>query len=430
VADDRSSSGSEAKEAKLVEPPAAGSDEIHDPADDWNAPDRLGTFLKICDPEPRANTPLKEVGGSLRQCFDRADKLAKDGQDRFRTITGRAAWIGAAALALSVVRLSLAEETRRAIDRSHPQSVAASHAPTSTQLVGLISEGHSRKPPLAYFSIALAGAEVLCAVVCVWVILTALWSFRKEEWLVHRFKAERFRRLKFSKIVDPGFWSRRDMERPDWASHFEGEIRDVDCLSHPNVNSFGLGTDLPEFATDEECAKVADDDFRRLLDYYPRRRLGVQQAYFTDRVRQGHVPLKGNQTFLPFLFFLGVILVLIHFVVEVTSGEEPGATTRLVLILLAIAAMWIPIALTALRTLRAVYEWERNGMRAQAMETTLSKLSGQIYEERRRLESISPPEAQRQQRGKIFAYFQLCEYALGADQREWMRLMKDAEWYG
>jgi hypothetical protein len=220
------------------------------------------------------------------------------------------------------------------------------------------------------------------------------------------------------------------MDRADWVSSFEGEIHDVDCLSHPDVNAFGLGTDVPEFATDEECAEVDDEDFRRLLDYYPKRRLAVQQSYFTDRVRQAHVPLSGNQTFLPTLFFLGVVIVAIHYVIEISSGEGRSTFVRWLLIALAIVAMGIPILLTVLRTLRAVYEWERNHMRAKAMEAALSTLSRQIYAERRRLESISPPDAQRRQRGKMFAYFQLCEYALAADQREWMRLMKDTEWYG
>ncbi len=91
--------------------------------------------------------------------------------------------------------------------------------------------------------------------------------------------------------------------------------------------------------------------------------------------------------------------------------EQDGLLKWIVFGSLAVPAAW-----TAIRTQRTAHEFARNVVRSRARHSALCLISERLLEEKDLV--------------AIFGYLYLCEFILAADQHEWLRLMKEAEWYG
>lgn len=374
------------------EPPAV--DEMHD-GKDLTRQDALGEFLRLCDPRPENRVDPKHPPAdmSLREAFDVADARAKDGQAKFRRITRWGAWLGMSALIVLVGRLALKGEIGRALEWL---------------------PAWAAKPA----ELAVHYADALLAFGACIAVIVGLVDFLHEEWLVQRFQAERHRLLKFRLLIDPRTWTRGGLGSPEWGQELAHEVQKIRSLVHLSKDSLALGEDVPRLPPPAVWSSMAFDPASPLLGdivaYYRRRRLDSQVSYFLGRV-SAHVPSIGNRRLPPLIFFGGVVCVLVAFVLDVLSGDR--SAVRLFVFLGAAA----PAAAAAIRTIRSAYEWERNAERSRGMHATLTRIGRYLYEEQ---------TAQTATPQNIFAYLSLSEFALASDQREWMRLMGDAEWYG
>jgi hypothetical protein len=361
------------------QPKAVLDDDMHDPRD-RDAAFPLGDYLRACDP-PGETVPC------LRRDFEEADSHAGTGQ-RWHQIFTRAALI----LGLGALLAGLA------------QHLFAPHYPFL-------------EPGGLVFRIELVYTVGVLA--CV---LFAIWSRKREKWLMERYKAEHLRLLKFRLLIDPKLWQKATSDLTPWQNELETQRRRISHLPEDVLTALKHTDALPDLPRTDDCGKVQASAIRPLLDYYRRKRINSQLDYFERKTKlesSGENPLLQ-----PLMFFLGIALSLANLLLEWASGEAPRTErmiqTSLWLVFLSLA---VPLGWNALRTARGARELSRNRSRAHARVSSLSDLKRSLD-----TATAGPPEAW--DLVMIFGYLYLCEGILAADQYEWIRLMADAEWYG
>jgi hypothetical protein len=371
---------------------------MHDTSEELGQSDALSDFLRLCDPRPDNRVDIRHPVGelSLREAFDVADERAKQGQARFRRTTRWAAWVGMAAFIIFLGRLTLAAQIFEPLEDA---------AKTVPGIPGKV-EGF-----------LVRYLDFLLAIIAGGFVMRGVLAFRHEEWLVQRFQAERLRLLKFRMLIDPRTWTRDQLETEEWRQEVAHEVQAIRRLSHLSKDSMGLGEDVPKLPPPVIWSSMAFDPATGLLDkivaYYRRRRLDSQIAYFLAK-SDSHSWI-GNRRVPPFIFFGGLAFVAFAAGLELFEGNPTAVRWFM------FAGAAAPAIAAAIRTIRAAYEWDRNAERSAAMHATLVRIGRNLHEER--VARTATPQ-------NIFAYLFLAEYSLATDQREWIRLMGDAEWYG
>jgi hypothetical protein len=365
---------------------APAADEMFDSPADLAAPGRLGEFLTACHER-------------LVQLYRDADDCALRSQRRYRRLILAAAVMTTAALIVDACQLAF----QKHIEHELAVSIA---------------------------EIVLAGGSIV-------LVAAALAGGWQKDWLLRRFQAERYRLLKFRILGDPDLWTRKSAE---WEAELDREAAEIAKLEHG---------DLEEEASRDEVAKipsarVADvdrEDLARLLSYYERRRLALQIDYFSRAARRSR-SVWLNPLWVPLVFFASMAIVFLHFAVERWHwAPKEGIEERG----LAVLPILLPSLLAGLRLQVTANEVARNRSRSRAHRSALEEIARRLGGlDRKQLlkvtgtlrETREPPglRVSRQvERGLdpsyVFAHIALAEQILASDQREWLRLMLEAEWY-
>ena len=230
-------------------------------------------------------------------------------------------------------------------------------------------------------------------------------------WLINRSKAERFRELKFSTILDPSFWQPATKEKRK--AEFQAAARDIDSIETDEVPP-----DLFDASTGGEISKVLTDSYKldvAIASYYLRRRLSVQARYLKHKSHQFHEQDSRTKTIGVVLFFAVIVFVFAHATIEVIGDNQNGLTPILGRVLIALAAA-IPALGATLRVYRGGREAGRNHIRSQATYRILNHLQGD-------LEAADSVPAQ------IKAMVRT-ESVLATEHRQWLQLMSECEWFG
>ena len=256
---------------------------------------------------------------------------------------------------------------------------------------------------------ALPTLEVVCVVAAAAFVVVGLVLSYLKIWLVWRSRAEAYRQLKFRLLVKPGLWTGQEPPNGDWQAWFDAELQAAHGLDRHQLEPLSRQEPLGDLADLPSHTAVAAGDLRTLADYYVRRRLAAQISYFEGKASRKS--LWDSPHLLPIFFFGGVACAVTHVILH--QGQA-----SFVFLALSLAA---PITWAAIRTWRSANEFARNAARSKAKHTALTRYRDAI-------ESVSradPPDAAR-----LFHLLALSEALLVSEQREWLRLMLDAEWYG
>ena len=356
-------------------------DDMHDPKD-READFPLGEFLTLCD--PCAGTT--EVRPCLRKDFEDADRDALDAQKSYRFVVGMAAVLGVIALLLGLGQ-RIGVPASRSATEPNPWLTAE----------------------FAYTAVALV------------FVLFAILTGKQAHWLSERFRAERLRLLKFKLLVDPKLWKSGVEELSPWRNRLETGRRLIANQSEDVLDALKLSDALPELPSTEDCLAVEVPALERLLEYYRRKRLGVQLEYFEGRMRKKSA--LANPRLPPLFFFAGISLVLCNYILEWSTKGARTHRIELTILVLALLSFAFPMGWSAIRTVRGAHEFSRNAARSHARHAALAELS-------RSLDAATAGPREGWDRPVIFGYLSLCEGILASDQHEWIRLMRDAEWYG
>src|SRR5262249_1711774 len=197
------------------------------------------------------------------------------------------------------------------------------------------------------------------------------------------------------------------------------EVSEIEVLTRVELQALARSTPVPEQPEPAACEGVDAASLEGLVNFYRSTRLSARMAYFQARAQES--PLSwDNPRLLPFFFFSSVLAVFIHFGFEIASffaGNPQSASVlrssrRFFLLCAAVlAALWAGI-----KTWRSAHELTRNAARAAASLGVLKRYSERLGREK--------------EPSRVFATLDLCETFLDAEQREWLRLMLEADWYG
>ncbi|MFN2384953.1 MAG: hypothetical protein ABR576_01465 [Thermoanaerobaculia bacterium] len=341
-------------------------DDMHDTPEDLQRETPLGDYLRFCRDE-------------IQPRFEDADRESLATQRRHRAF---ARW--AAALATLSLLLALGQR-------------AAEGA--------LAPEWKSRL--LLFEGLAVIGTVLIVAI--------GLLSVGHTRWLLRRYQAERLRLLKFRLLTDPRLWTGGGRDAV-WRQGLSGKIEAIGKLRREDLTGVSRKEEVPEHPSREVCDRVPDPVLKEVLDYYGRRRLALQKEYFERSARRAEARLFKSPFLLPLFFFAGLVGALVHWVFKITELEPRRGLLSFVSVgTIALAGM-LPAVWKGYKAYRGANEFARNASRSLSKRSALEQIAGRLSAERDRC--------------AVFGELAVCEYILGSDQQEWLRLMLGARWYG
>ena len=254
----------------------------------------------------------------------------------------------------------------------------------------------------------LPASELLAGLATMTCVVVGKAERYKEKWLLGRFKAERLRLLKFRRLLNPSFWqdntSISEVQIAESVDKIEGYAYPaleewVSCVVTPGISNKSEATGFPQ------C-------WPEFVDYYCAKRLHAQMNYL--ELQESILERRENRTAMAglTLFVSSIGFVLAHAVLDFGAIKAKPIWIKG---LIAIAAA-LPAVAAAIRTYRSAREFGRNANRHLATRSTLREISERLHDRR----SVSDSH------GDI----ELCELVFEGDSREWLRLMKEAEWFG
>lgn len=324
---------------------------------------------------PHLRWALETLGAELTGPFKRADQKALTQQRSYRRVTWLATTFGTLSMLLSITGL-----TADALD-------AATLA----------------RPILLAQSVTL--------LITATAVLRGLFAYRHENWLLERCRAEQLRARKFTHLLDPAYWSGDDEVRQGWAARVRVEAERAAALRYQDIESVATKEDVPALVSATFPNPASVD---ALAEYYDRKRLSPQRQYFLEAARdQGHFGSRA----LPLVFFGAVFLEILQVALMLFEGAPASVSITTAAILLSAASISLPAMWAGIRTYQGAREGSRNALRSLARHDALTQLSERLL-------------AARGNPDEILWTMRLTEFILHVDQREWLRLLRGAEWYG
>lgn len=255
--------------------------------------------------------------------------------------------------------------------------------------------------PEAADSVSLWKIEGGLAAIATLLVIRGLVGHVHENWLKARLTAERLRLQIFGVFADPDF-STRGVPRNGWQRIEDNELKSwaeggrIPAIPRPPVEAEGPSAP----------AAVAR--------FYHRARLESQAAYFKSKEDSEKKRFWDDSALVQLVFFVSVVFALMHVLMHWAYTRQPTAEFHHVSVLLLLLSAAVPILFTGFRTWRSANESARNAARAHAKHSLLVNFQNTLDASK---DSWS-----------LFTTMQLAESVLEEEQREWLRLMDEAEW--
>jgi hypothetical protein len=263
----------------------------------------------------------------------------------------------------------------------------------------------------------LVFAEVLAALAALLAVVLGLVASQLNQWLVERYKAERCRLLKFAFLIDPAIWGDNQQKKSDRVAKLREEVSAIDkvtTIEEPQkwlteIHRPAFLTELGGFQGDEKV-------LRQLISYYRTTRLRGQIAYFNNRVKRFAFRDRVTRILPQWLFFISVLAAFVHFSVLFLQPEKSQEVRLSAAVALALLAAVLPVFGAGIRTYRMANEFGRNVKRFESTRHVLSEMDNWLEE------NVDAKTA--------LLTLWSCEHTLEIEQREWLRLMAETEWFG
>jgi hypothetical protein len=271
-------------------------------------------------------------------------------------------------------------------------------------------------------------AAAVLALVSVFVGLSVAFHTR---WHLLRMKAEQYRFLKFQYLLHAAGWLKRpEHERRDELQTLLAGIHALE-KSHAHHWSQGVFTlvDDDPAVINQADAPLADD----IVRYFRVRRIRAQRDYFERQAHKRHEVERRTWMIPPACFFLSILCALAHFgghtaheflhsdaVASDPATHEPTTPLKRILTAFMIGAAAFPIIGAMIRTIRTAFEFGRNANRFEGVARILKNVERQL--DAADASSAVPPIK--------LELLREAEFVLQHENRSWMRLMIEAEWFG
>ncbi len=256
-------------------------------------------------------------------------------------------------------------------------------------------------------------AEPVAAALAVVAVLLGLSLAFGPEWLLERHKAERLRLQKFRFLLDVAQCDGSVGALEICGRTTSSAVGRIETLQEPSLDLWL--DEAPEPPSRSVDTGVASARLQSLAKHYLEVRADVQVEYFHKKA--GHNSKWDWLTrYMPAgFFFASIVCALGHFALPLLSGSEEASRFLL------FGAAALPVCGTYVRTLRGAFEYSRNTLRYRANYIALHDVAQRL---RGHLAAANPQAA------AIVREIEQGERILAHEHREWLRLMKEAEWFG
>ena len=248
-------------------------------------------------------------------------------------------------------------------------------------------------------------------------------SHQHKEWLKKRFFAEQCRSLKFRALIHPflwcdskGSWEERYMK---WKEHLNEKIASLKKSDELSIEECMKNDEINAPPPDTANCSFEVQYLKSLVDYYQKKRLLTQIAYFKERACYFESINKSTGWIPNFCFIASIECAAGHFGVErflvpLSSSFSFISESLLLLTLL------LPIFAIGTRTLRSSIEVSRSDALYHSKSQALEHFNMRLKEELSK--DIIPWR-------EILKVLWQCENFFENENREWLRMMNEAEWY-
>jgi hypothetical protein len=254
--------------------------------------------------------------------------------------------------------------------------------------------------------------EFSFALLCLASILVGVLSKPKEHWLLARYRAEKLRLLKFKTIMDTQHWcvnsgeTKRagDGQSDDMRARVTARVAKLRAMVYQDVEERTVEGVVPD-VSDIQCSENNSESLREIIKYYCGKRIRAQMSYLANAEKNDGA---GAHLLVTIVFFITFGCILLHSGLDLLKYPGIGV--------LITAAVIGPAFVAGIKTYIASRESARNALRHRATLRSLQALD----EEMVKTENLS----------EKFRIAQACELVLEFDASEFMRLLREVEWYG
>ena len=262
---------------------------------------------------------------------------------------------------------------------------------------------------------AVLGVEfLLIAAAAISVVRASARDWHKN-WLLRRYQAEKLRLLIFDIAVQPKLWTSADEK---WDSFAQSRMRELDNLTVDTIGAASEAEVPPAIPPPSECAAIPETSRRDLIEFYTSAWLDSQIAYFGRKVDRAKKLAWIRPGVVSVVFAASVAIVLVHLAFAVSKNDEGSHYALLI-------AALLPAGFAVVRTFRSALEISRNAKRAGAKGDALNQFEDALHGRG----EVAKPRSE-DAAWHDFKTLALAQALLDGEQREWLRLMLDAEWIG
>lgn len=253
--------------------------------------------------------------------------------------------------------------------------------------------------------------ELISALLALVAVGFGLWAARQKQWLLERHKAERFRLLKYAFLVNSIFCK----DHAALQQRTSETVEVISDLDEVDMEGWLETRVLPEIEDDGAPSDPLTEFQRQLQKYILTKRVSFQKRYFQLRANTARHTDHFLHQLPPAMFFASVICVFLHAGWDRLQPESARTNPGVGIVLTFFAAA-LPVLGAGIRTIRSAMEYGRNTLRYVAAWHNLKKMEIEI-------EQAHTTVGLQLRSTRV-------EQLLEVENREWLRLMIEAEWFG
>jgi hypothetical protein len=253
-------------------------------------------------------------------------------------------------------------------------------------------------------------------------IITSRISRPHEHWLLERFCAEEYRTLKFRALLQGDLFCRNEKPWNErlilWKPWFDNEVRAAKNTIHKSLQNCIEGDTVSPPPPGTSGCNFDEGYLGDLIQYYHDKRLETQISYYDRRANELERQNYKFRLIFKLFFILGYTFVVFQIIINNTILKEYAAFQTLKIVI-ALTFLLIPILIFAVRTLRSSTEVSRSASLYRAKRNALKDFRNRLSNEI----EMSPHNWV-----VIIKILWECENHLQGANREWVRILKAAEW--
>ena len=270
-------------------------------------------------------------------------------------------------------------------------------------------------------------AESGFALLALAAVIIAIFAAWMPKWLLERHRAERCRFAKYRVLVRLAAAGKEIDALGICLSDFKEQVHRIERMDEDDLEQFMQEDPVPDDPPRVKKDFEVEPKLRELADHYVKQRLANQAKYFFTQSRKKSSVDAWVRLLPPLLFFGSILLAFTHFAISgyrhytgKPAGETPSSFWTLNLLI--VGAAVLPVVGSGVRLLRSAFEYSRNTARFRAKYRALEQLISKV--------EVALGQGNQFHAEEIVRYMWKGELLLENEHREWLRLMKEAEWFG